>query len=103
MWITTNCGKFLKRREYQTILVVSSETCMQVEKQQLEPDMEQWTGSKLGKEFINTVHCHPAYFTYMQSIPCEMLGWMYHRLESRLLEKYQPPQICRYHLANGRK
>ena len=47
---------------------------MQVKKQQSEPDMEQWIGSKLGKEFIKTVHCHPAYFTYMQNIPCEMLG-----------------------------
>ena len=48
MWSTTNCGKFLKRREYQT-------TCMQVMKQQLQPDMEQRTGSKLGKEYVKTV------------------------------------------------
>ena len=52
MWITTNSGKFLKRWEYQTTLPVSSETCMQVKKQQLEPDMEQRTGSKLEKEYI---------------------------------------------------
>ena len=44
-----------------------------------------WTGSKLGKEYIRTVHCHLAYLTYMQSISCEMLGWMKHKLESRLL------------------
>ena len=56
---------------------------MQVKKQQLEPDMEQWTGSKLGKEYDKTVYCHPAYLTYMQSTSCEMLGWMKHRLESR--------------------
>ena len=58
---------------------------MQVKKQQLEPDMEQWTGSKLGKEYVKAIHCHPAYLTYMQSTPCEMQGWMKHKLESRLL------------------
>ena len=51
-WITTNCGKFLKRWDYQTILPASWEICMQVKKQQLELDMEQGTGSKLGKEYI---------------------------------------------------
>ena len=58
---------------------------MQVKKQQLEPDMEQWTGSKLGKEYIKAVYCHPAYLTYIQSASCEMPGWMKHKLESRLL------------------
>ena len=58
---------------------------MQVKQQQLKPEVEQQTGSKLGKEYINTVHCHPAYLTYMQSTSCEMLGWMNHRLESRFL------------------
>ena len=67
VWITTNCGKFLKIWEYQTTLPASWETCMQVKKQQSEPDMEQQTGSKLGKEYVNTVYCHPAYLTYMQS------------------------------------
>ena len=57
---------------------------MQVKKQQLEPDMEQWTGSKLGKEYIKAVYCHPAYLTYMQNTLCEMLGWMRQKLESRL-------------------
>ena len=57
---------------------------MQVKKQQLEPDMEQWTGPKLGKEYIKAVYCHPAYLTYMQNTLCEMLGWMNHKLESRL-------------------
>ena len=57
---------------------------MQVKKQQLETDMEQWTGSKLGKEYIKAVYCHPAHLTYMQSTSCEMLGWMKHKLESRL-------------------
>ena len=57
---------------------------MQVKKQQLEPDMEQWTGSKLGKEYVKAVYCHPAYLTYMQSTLFEMPGWMKHGLESRL-------------------
>ena len=57
---------------------------MQVKKQQLELDMEQWTGSKLGREYIKAVYCHPAYLTYMQSTSFEMPGWMKHNLESRL-------------------
>ena len=60
---------------------------MQVKKQQLEPDMEQWTGSKLGKEYVKAVYCHPDYLTYMQSTSCEMPGWMKHKLESRLLRE----------------
>ena len=56
---------------------------MHVRKQQLEPDMEQWTGSKLGKELAKAIYCHPAYLTYMQSTSCEMLSWMNHKLESR--------------------
>ena len=60
VWITTNCGKFLKRWEYQTPLPAPWEICMQVKKQQLEPDMEQQTDSKLGKEYIKAVYCHPA-------------------------------------------
>ena len=63
--ITTNCGKFFKRWEYQTTLPASWETYMQVRKQQLELDMEQQTGSKLGKEYVKAVFCHPAYLTYM--------------------------------------
>ena len=58
---------------------------MQVKKQQLELDMEQQTGSKLGKEYIKAVYCHPAYLIYMQSTSWETLGWMKHKLESRLL------------------
>ena len=54
------------------------------EKQQLEQDMEQQTGSKLGKKYIKAVYCHPAYLTYMQITSCKMLGWMKHNLESRL-------------------
>ena len=58
---------------------------MQVKKQQLEQDMEQQTGSKLGKEYVQPVYCHLAYLTYMQNTSCELLGWMKHKLESRLL------------------
>ena len=58
---------------------------MQVRKQQLELDMEQQTGSKSGKEYIKSVYCHPAYLTHMQCISWETLGWMKHKLESRLL------------------
>ena len=85
VWITTNCGKFLKRWEYQTTLPASWEICMQVKKQQLEPDMEQQTGSKLGKEYVKAIYFQPAYLISMQSTSCEMLGWMKQKLESRLL------------------
>ena len=61
VWMTTNCGKFLKRWEYQTTWPASWEICMQVKKQQLESDMEQQTGSKLGKEYVKAVHCHSVY------------------------------------------
>ena len=54
---------------------------MQLKKQQLEPDMEKWTGSKLGMEYIKAVHCHPAYLTYT-SKSCKSLGWMKHKLKS---------------------
>ena len=57
---------------------------MQVKKQQLELDVEEWVDSKLGKEYVKAVYCHPTYLTYMQNTSCEMLGWMNHKLESRL-------------------
>ena len=63
-WITTNCGKFLKTWEYQSSWSASWEICMQVKKEQLELDREQQTGSKLWKEYIKAVYCHPAYLTY---------------------------------------
>ena len=84
MWITTNCGKFFKWWEYQITLPVSWETCMPVKKQQLELDMERQTGSKLGKEYVKAIYCHSAYLTFMQSTSWEVLGWMKHKLESRL-------------------
>ena len=69
-----NLRKILKEMGIQTILSASWEICMQVKKQQLELDVEQWTGSKLGKECIKIVYCHLAYLTYMQSTSYEMLG-----------------------------
>ena len=67
MWITTNSGKVLKRWEYPTTWPASWEICMQVKKQQLEPDMGQETGSKLEKKHVEAVYWHPAYLTYKQS------------------------------------
>ena len=74
VWITTNCGKFLKKRKYQATSPVSWETCLWVKKQQLEPHLEQLTGSKLGKEYDKAVHCQSPCLTYMQSTSCEILG-----------------------------
>ena len=71
VWITTN-WKIL--RDGNTKLLASWETCIQVKKQQSELEMEQWTGSKLGKEYLKAVYCHPASLTYMQSTSCEMPG-----------------------------
>ena len=98
-----NCGKFFKRWEYQTTLPASWEICLQVKKQQLRLDMEQWTGSKLENEYIKDVYCHPACSTYMQSTSCKMPGWMKHMLESRLPGKVSITQICRWHHPYGSK
>ena len=68
MWITKTHGKFLKRREYQTTLSASWETSTQVKKQQFEPDTEQQTGSKLRKENVKVVYCHPEYLTHMKNV-----------------------------------
>ena len=76
--------KIVKEMANQTAWSTSWEICMQVRKQQLEPDMEQQTGSKSRKEYIKAVYCHPAYLTSMQTTSREMLGWMKHKLESRL-------------------
>ena len=66
--------KILQDLGIQTTVPASWEICMQVKKQQLEPDLEQWTGSKLGKEYVKAVYCHPAYLTFMQSTSWEMAG-----------------------------
>ena len=73
VWITTNCGKFLNRWEYQTALPASWEICIQVRKQQLALDKEQQTCSKLKKEYVKAIFCHPAYLIYMHSTSWEML------------------------------
>ena len=86
VWITTNWGKFLQRWEYQTNLSATWETCMQVKNQQ----NRTWDNKLVlnwKKKYIKAVYCHPACLTYMQSKSCEMLGWMYHKLESRLLRE----------------
>ena len=87
-WITTNCGKFLERWEYQTILLASWETCMQVKKQQVELDIGQQIDSRLGQEYVKAVYCHPAYLACMQRTSCKMPGWMKHKLQD-CWEKYQ--------------
>ena len=71
------------------VLPASWETCMQVKKQQLEHNMEQLIGSKLGKDYDETVYCHPVYLTYVQSTSWETLGWRKCKQESRMLGKYQ--------------
>ena len=95
-------GTFLKRWEYQTILPASWEICMQV-KQQLELDMEQQTGPKLGKEYIKAVYCHPVYVTSMQSTSFKMLSWMKHKLESKLLGEISITLVTQMHHPYGRK
>ena len=89
VWNTINSGKFLKSWEYQTTLPASWETYMQVKKQQLELLMEQWTGSILGKEYINAVYCHLAYLTYMQSTSCKKPDWMSTSWNQDCRDKYQ--------------
>ena len=84
VWITINHGKFLKRWEYQNTLPVSWETCMQVQKQQLQSYMKQLTGSKFGKEDDKVVCYHSVYLTYMQNTSCKVPGWMNPKLESKL-------------------
>ena len=75
---------------------------MQIKKQQLELDMEQQTGSKLEMEYIKAVDCHPDYLTYMQSKSCKMLGWMTHKLESRLLGEISTTSAIQIYHFNGK-
>ena len=97
--ITTNCRKFLKY--YQTTLPVSWETCVQVKKQQLKCYMEQWTDSKWGKEYIKAVYCHLVYLCREHHVK-GWAGWST-SWNQDCQEKYQQPQICRWHLSKGRK
>ena len=83
VWITTNCGKFLKRWEYQTTYL-SPEKPVFGSRSKSELDLEERADSKLGKEYIKVVYCYPVYLTSMQSTSWEMSDWMKHKLESRL-------------------
>ena len=105
VWITKNCGKFFKRWKYQTTFPASWETCMQVKKQELEPDMEQWTSSKSGKEYVKAV--------YWLSLCLFNLYAEYTMWNARLEEaqagiktarrNINQPQIYRWYHSNGRK
>ena len=89
-------------REYQTTWPASWEICMQVKKQKLELDKEQQTDSKLGKEYVKAVYCHPAYLTYMQSI---MQNVRLDEAQARIKidGRNINTQICRWHHPYGRK
>ena len=84
VWITTNCGKFLKTGEYQTTWPASWEIYAGQEAT-VRTGHGTTNCSKLGKEYVRAAYSHPTYSTYMQSTAWEMLGWMKHKLESRLL------------------
>ena len=106
VWITTNCGKFLKRGDYQATCPVSWETCMQVKKQQLGPDMEQVTSLKFGKEYNKAIYSHPVYLTYSScsrvlNAKC-WAGWIT-KWNQYCWEKNQQSQICRRYHSKGRK
>ena len=91
LWLCASqqTGKLLERWEYQTTLPSSWEICRQVKKQQLKPEMERWTGSKLEKEYVKAVYCLPAYLACMQSISCKIHSWMKNKLKSDCWGKYQ--------------
>ena len=84
VWITENC-KILKEMGIPDHLTCLLRNLCAGQETTVRLDMEKETGSKLGKEYVKSVYCHPAFLTYMQSTSCEMLGWMKHKLESRLL------------------
>ena len=85
VWVTTNCGKFLKRGEYHTTWPAFWEICMQFRKQQFKLDMEQQTAFKSGKEYLKPVYYHPCLFNLYAEYIMRNTGWMKHKLESRLL------------------
>ena len=87
--ITTTCGKFFKRCEYQTTRSASWEIFIEVKKQQLELNMEQQTSFTLGKEYVKAVYCHPAYLTSMKNTSCKMPGRMKPSWNQDCQEKYQ--------------
>ena len=96
--VPANCGKFLKRWEYQTTIFIPWEICMQIKKQQ----NQTWNNSKLGKEYDKAIHGHPAYLPYMQNTSCEMLGCMNHKQESRLPREVSITSGMQWYHSNGR-
>ena len=87
VWITTNCGKLLKTREYQTTLLSSRKNLYAGQKATVRTRHGTTDWFKMGKEDIKAVYCHPAYLTHTQSTSCRMPGWMKHKLGSRLPEE----------------
>ena len=85
VWITINCGKFWKRWEHQTTWSASWEICMQGQESTVKTGHGTTDWFQIRKGVHQGVYCHPAYLTYMQSTSCEILGWMKHKLEARLL------------------
>ena len=85
VWITTNCRKILKEMGIPDHLTCLLRNLYAGQDTNLELDVEQQTGSKLGKEYIEAVYCHSAYLTSMQSTSYEMPGWINHKVQSRLL------------------
>ena len=84
VWITKNC-EILKKMGIPDYLTCLQRNLYAAQEGTVKTRHGTRTGSKLGKEYIKAVYCHPAHLTYMQSISCKMLGWMNHKLESRLL------------------
>ena len=104
VWITTICGKFLKRWEYQTpYLPTEKPVCRSRSIQQLKLDMEQHTGSKLGNKYIKPVYFHPTYLTFMQSTLCKNWTWWSTSWNQDWWDKYQSLQICKRHHPYDRK
>ena len=83
VWITTN-WKILQEMGIPDYLTCLLKICMKVKKKKLEPNIDQWTGSKLGKGYVKAVYCHLAYLIYLHNISCKMPNWMKHKLKSRL-------------------
>ena len=95
--------KILQEMEIPYQLTCLLRNLMQVKKQQLELDVEQWTGSKSGKEYNKAVYCHPAYLTFMECTSCKILGWMNHNLQSRFLGEISTTSDVQIIPPNGRK
>ena len=101
VWITTNCGKFLKRWQYQTSFLLGNlyagqEATVRTRHGTLDV-------SKLGKEYVKDIYCHLAYLTYIQSTPCEMLGSVTHKLDSRLPQEISITSDMQMTQFDGRK